>query len=93
MADWQRQVSDFAHRRHLLYDPTVHALDVVSEAGEVAKEVLLAADYGRRVFQPRPELVDELGDLLYSVLALAEYAVQMLAKRWDALSVSMNIGS
>ena len=72
MTDWQRQVSDFAHRRHLLHDPAVHALDVISEAGEVAKEVLLATDYGRRVCQPRPELVDELGDLLYSVLALTE---------------------
>jgi NTP pyrophosphatase (non-canonical NTP hydrolase) len=72
MTDWQRQVSDFAHRRHLLHNPAVHALDLVSETGEVAKEVLLATDYGRRAFQSRPELVDELGDLLYSVLALAE---------------------
>jgi NTP pyrophosphatase (non-canonical NTP hydrolase) len=72
VTDWQRRVSDFARRRRLLYDPAVHALDVVSEAGEVAKEVLLATDYGRRTFQPRPELVDELGDLLYSVLTLME---------------------
>jgi NTP pyrophosphatase (non-canonical NTP hydrolase) len=72
MTGWQRQVSDFAHRRHLLYDSAVQALDVASEAGEVAKEVLLATDYGRRAFQSWPELVGELGDLLYSVLALAE---------------------
>ena len=58
MTDWQRQVSDFAHGNHLLYGPAVHALDVVSEAGEVAKEVLLATNYGRREFQLRPELVD-----------------------------------
>ncbi|MBU0702542.1 MAG: nucleotide pyrophosphohydrolase [Chloroflexi bacterium] len=60
-------------RRHnLLHDPTTHALDLVSEVGEVAKEVLLATDYGRRPPQFRPELADELGDALYSLLALAE---------------------
>jgi len=55
-----------------LHDPTTHALDLVSEVGEVAKEVLLATDYGRRPPQFRPELAGELGDALYSLLALAE---------------------
>ncbi|MDY7076668.1 MAG: MazG-like family protein, partial [Chloroflexota bacterium] len=69
---WQQRVADFARRHKLLYDPSTHALDLVSEVGEVAKEVLLATDYGRREAQPRPELASELGDALYSLLALAE---------------------
>jgi len=69
---WQRRVAAFARSYDLLYDPTTHALDLVSEVGEVAKEVLLATDYGRRPPQFRPELVDELGDALYSLLVLAE---------------------
>jgi NTP pyrophosphatase (non-canonical NTP hydrolase) len=69
---WQRTVADFARRHDLLHDPVVHALDLASEIGEVAKEVLLATDYGRRASQSRPQLVDELGDALYSLLALAE---------------------
>ncbi|MCP4537641.1 MAG: nucleotide pyrophosphohydrolase [Chloroflexi bacterium] len=72
MTDWQRRVSDFARRYDLLHDPSIHALDLVSEVGEVAKEVLLSTDYGRRAPQSRPQLAYELGDALYSLLALAE---------------------
>ena len=72
MGNWQERVAAFACRHNLLHDPAAHALDLVSEVGEVAKEVLLATDYGRRAPQFRPQLVDELGDALYSLLALAE---------------------
>ena len=72
MTDWQRRAADFARSHNLLHDPTTHTLDLVSEVGEVAKEVLLSTDYGRQVPQFRPQLADELGDALYSLLALAE---------------------
>ena len=72
MTNWQRRVTDFAHRHDLLHDPTTHALDLVSEVGEVAKEVLLSTGYGRRAPRSRPQLADELGDALYSLLTLAE---------------------
>ncbi len=72
MADWQRGVAAFARRHNLLHDPATHALDLVSEIGEVAKEVLLATGYGQRAPQFRPQLAGELGDALYSLLALAE---------------------
>lgn len=72
MTGWQRSVAEFAHRYSLLHDPVIHALDLVSEVGEVAKEVLLGSDYGRRALQFRQQLADELGDALYSLLVLAE---------------------
>ncbi len=72
MSDWQRRVAAFTQRHALLHDPATHTLDLVSEVGEVAKEVLLATDYGRRARQSRPQLASELGDALYSLLALAE---------------------
>ena len=72
MTNWQRRVADFARCRDLLHDSATHALDLVSEVGEVVKEVLLSTDYGRRALQSRPRLVDELGDALYSLLILAE---------------------
>jgi threonine synthase len=71
-AGWQERVAALARRHSLLHDPATHALDLVSEVGEVAKEVLLAADYGRQAPQFRSQLADELGDALYSLLALAE---------------------
>jgi ribonuclease-3 len=72
MTDWQRRVAAFARRHALLHEPPIHILDLVSEIGEVAKEALLATDYGRKAPMPRPELADELGDALYSLLALTE---------------------
>jgi len=72
VTDWQRRVAAFTQRHDLLHDPATHILDLVSEVGEVAKQVLLSTDYGRRAPQSRPQLTDELGDALYSLLALAE---------------------
>jgi NTP pyrophosphatase (non-canonical NTP hydrolase) len=70
--DWQQRVAAFMRRHHLRYDPSSHALDLASEVGEVAKEVLLASDYGQHELRLGPTMADELGDALYSLLALAE---------------------
>lgn len=70
--DWQRQVSAFMDRHELHHDPATHALDLVSEIGELAKELLLITDYGRQPFDPTSGLLSEFGDTLYSLLALAE---------------------
>ena len=72
MVNQQRRVADFARRHNLLHDPATHVLDLVSEVGEVAKEILLSTDYGRQALQFQPQLTDELGDVLYSLLALTE---------------------
>jgi NTP pyrophosphatase (non-canonical NTP hydrolase) len=84
MTDWQRRVVAFARRHDLLHNPTTHALDLVSEVGEVAKEVLLSTDYGQRAPQFCPQLADELGDTLYSLLALAEVCGVDAARALDA---------
>jgi NTP pyrophosphatase (non-canonical NTP hydrolase) len=70
--DLQREVALFTQRHHLQHDVETHALDLVSEVGELAKEVLLATDYGRRPPPSRLELANEIGDALYSLLALAQ---------------------
>jgi NTP pyrophosphatase (non-canonical NTP hydrolase) len=70
--DWQHRVGAFARRHRILHTPATHALDLASEVGEVAKEILRATDYGRRSPRSNPQLAAELGDALYSLLALAE---------------------
>jgi NTP pyrophosphatase (non-canonical NTP hydrolase) len=72
MTSWQQQVAAFAQQHNLLHDPSTHTLDLVSEVGEIAKEVLLATDYGQHAPQFRSELAGEIGDALYSLLVLAE---------------------
>jgi NTP pyrophosphatase (non-canonical NTP hydrolase) len=70
--DWQERVAACACAHGLLHDPAAHALNLASEVGEVAKEVLRATDYGRRAPELCPALIAEVGDALYSWLALAE---------------------
>ncbi|MBK6324657.1 MAG: MazG-like family protein [Chloroflexi bacterium] len=69
--NWQQQSMEFAQKQNLSHSPSVYVLDLISEVGEVAKEILLATDYGERPFQPQPALTGELGDVLYSLCLLA----------------------
>lgn len=69
--NWQTMAARFAQEHNLDHDPGVYALDLMSEVGEVAKELLLASDYGRRPAKPTPNLSAELGDALYSLCLLA----------------------
>ena len=73
MNNWQEQASNFAQKHNLTHKPGVYALDLMSELGEVAKEILKATDYGSR--QPprfnQENMAGELGDVLYSLCLLA----------------------
>jgi NTP pyrophosphatase (non-canonical NTP hydrolase) len=67
----QRDVQRFSDAHGLNHPAAVRVLDLVSEVGEVAKEVLKASDYGRHEFAVMPSWDDEIGDILYSLIALA----------------------
>lgn len=69
---FQEKVRDFATQHGLRYAPATHALDLVAEVGEIAKEVLKSTDYGRRPFASTSELAGELGDALYALVALGD---------------------
>ncbi len=71
MKSLQEKVKDF-YQKYGLESPVEHrVLDALSELGEVAKEVLKMSDYGRKPLEYRDELKHELGDLLYSVISIA----------------------
>lgn len=77
--NWQQRATNFAQKHNLSRPAGVYALDLVSEVGEVAKEILLATEYGERPFAARdPHTTDrlaaELGDVLYSLCLLASTA-------------------
>jgi NTP pyrophosphatase (non-canonical NTP hydrolase) len=48
-------------------------LDLISELGEVAKEMIKMTDYGTKKSKFRKEIVSELGDAFYSLIAVANY--------------------
>jgi NTP pyrophosphatase (non-canonical NTP hydrolase) len=69
----QDQVASFVQRHEMEAPPVYRLLDVVSELGEVAKDVAESTDYGD---SPADLDIasDEVGDVLFSLLALAEAA-------------------
>jgi|AntRauTorcE11898_2_1112593.scaffolds.fasta_scaffold27702_2 NTP pyrophosphatase (non-canonical NTP hydrolase) len=73
MDDPQQRVATFVAAEDLDAPPAYRLLDLLSEAGELAKEANVSTEYGSD-----PEAIelstDELGDVYFSLLALAEAA-------------------
>ncbi len=67
----QKIVSEFCRKHNLSGSAEIRMLDVLSELGEVAKEILKATNYGANEFEWRDEIKSELGDLFFSLLTLA----------------------
>jgi len=67
----QTDVAAFLAEQDLELDPDHRMLDLQSEVGELAKEILTAQDYGDTDLTVDEDLVDEFGDVYFCVLALA----------------------
>ena len=67
----QEKVKNFVKKHDLEAKPEFRALDIVSELGEVAKELLKASKYGKSEALYSEGIKKELGDLLFSVICLA----------------------
>ena len=50
MQDIQEKVQKFCDEHNLNTSPQSRLIDTVSELGEVAKELLVGSDYGKKVF-------------------------------------------
>lgn len=76
-------------------------LDIQSELGELAKEVLKATDYGKTSFVKTDDFEMEFGDVFYSLLSLADEAGldaeeclnKALSKYQERMNKKNNIGS
>ena len=86
MKELQESVRKFCDQRKLNCRPTERVLDVISELGEVAKEILKSGDYGKKPPEKSDAIREELGDLLFSLMALAnELDIDLEASLDDAL--------
>lgn len=72
MDEQQQRVKDWMVRYGLGTDPQARMLDLSSEVGELAKEVLKSTAYGTKPFTPTASLEEELGDCLFSLLCLSQ---------------------
>jgi NTP pyrophosphatase (non-canonical NTP hydrolase) len=71
MKELQLKIKKFCKENNLESPPEHRVLDTMSELGEVAKEILKMSDYGRKPIKYREDIKSELGDLLYSVITIA----------------------
>ena len=66
----QKLVEDFISKYQLQTDEHTRYIDLVSEIGELGKEIAKNTDYGRATFMKSSQITDEVGDCLFSLLAL-----------------------
>lgn len=101
MKELQEQANDFVKKYHLETSPELRYLDLVSEVGEVGKELLKGSHYGKETFSKTEDLALELGDVLFSLLCLSncldisleESLKQVLQKYETRFQEKGNIGS
>ena len=67
----QKQVAAFVKANRMETDVSHRVLDLVSEVGEVAKEVLKSTKYGTSGFKSGENWSSELGDVMFSLTCVA----------------------
>ena len=67
----QKAVNEFVLAHHLSCGAQARYIDLTSEVGELGKEILKGSDYGKTACRNTENAEEELGDCLFSLLALA----------------------
>lgn len=87
----QALVANFLGQYQLCSDVMTRYCDVTSEIGELAKEIIKATDYGKQNYVPTDSATDEMGDCIFSLLALcqamdidSEAALQQALTKYEA---------
>jgi NTP pyrophosphatase (non-canonical NTP hydrolase) len=71
MREAQAKVKAFCEENNLDAPAEARLLDLASEMGEVAKEILKSSDYGKKKAERTAALEEEMGDLLFSAMTIA----------------------
>ena len=69
--DMQNVVKKIVTKYDLEIKPELRYVDLVSEVGEVGKELLKGTDYGKNEFYKTSDLDLEIGDTLFSLICIA----------------------
>lgn len=67
----QKIVDRFTKEKDMNSKVEVRMIDITSEVGELSKEVLKGTNYGEKVFSPTRGWEEELGDVLFSLICIA----------------------
>lgn len=71
LSEAQSKVLNFVEKYHLETSVETRLLDLVSEIGELSKEILKGNDYGKKQFVTTYEWEEEFGDVLFSLICIA----------------------
>ncbi len=101
LIDIQKKIEKFTEEKKLNTSPDVRIIDLVCEVGEIAKEVLKATEYGKKNFIANEDWQGEMGDVLFSLICLAnsteinleESLCKVLDKYTKRFNIKGNIGS
>ena len=67
----QQIIKKFVEDRNIGTSTENRMLDLLSESGELAKEVLKSSDYGKQPFESNDAFRNEFGHVLFSLVCLA----------------------
>lgn len=71
MKEIQHNVKTFCQEYDIEIPLEYSVLDLMSELGEIAKEILKSSNYGKKPVKHKEELKGELGDVFYSLITIA----------------------
>ena len=90
MNEAQKKVQLFCKKNNLSSSVEHRVLDVVSELGELSKEILKASSYGKSSYVSNEKIKLELGDVLFSLITLAnsldvdlDVALEAVLKKYE----------
>lgn len=71
MQEIQEQVNELIKKYDLDTSVEIRFIDLVSEVGELGKEILKGNNYGKNEFTKTDNLESEIGDVLFSLICIA----------------------
>lgn len=71
MKEIQKEINEMIKKYDLEISAETRFIDLVSEIGELGKEILKGNDYGKKEFSNTDNLESEVGDVLFSLICIA----------------------
>ncbi len=71
ISEMQNNIKEFTEKYNLEISQELRYIDLVSEVGELGKEILKSTDYGTKENIKTDNLESEIGDTLFSLICIA----------------------
>lgn len=71
LKELQKQVKDFIESNNMNTSVEFRTLDLVSEVGELSKEIIKSSNYGKVPVVNTENMCSEFGDVIFSLIAAA----------------------